>query len=85
MVSLVILLTIGGVTVSAESGELPATAFSFTYDEEKTNIQDDGDNEITSSPMTGDNGYTGWIVLMAVSGACLIATTYTIRKRSHNN
>lgn len=80
-----LLLIIGSVTVSAESGELPATAFSFTYDEEKTNIQGDGDNEITSSPMTGDNGYTESLVLMAVSGAYLIATMYTFRKRNHNN
>ena len=80
-----LLLTIGNVTVSAESGELPATAFSFTYDEEKTNIQGDGDNKITSSPMTGDNGYTESLVLVAVNGAYLIAITYTFRKRNHNN
>lgn len=79
VVSLVVLLTIGSVPVFAESGELPATAFSFTYDEEKTNTQ--GDNDIISSPMTGDNGYTGWLVLMAVSGGCLIATMYTVRRR----
>ena len=80
VVLLALLLAIGGVTVYAEPGEAPATSFSFVYTEENTDIPAGGDSDTPTLPMTGDTGCGGWIVALAVSGACLIATMPTVKK-----
>lgn len=74
---LVLLFMSGTVTVAAEARGLPATAFSFTF-EEAENAQ--GSKEEDLPPVTGDHGRTGWILLMAASGTGLIMAANARKK-----